>query len=109
MTIPQARERSDSLIEIKQSGQRRPLLSDLRKLHGFMKDERIRIGILVTIASRWDDWETTFKYWRLPEEFNLEPKDMGNNNYFEIRELKEIPIEEGIKKLDSLFFVLRKL
>ena len=48
------------------------------------------------------------KEWRFVEKFKLEPVDKGNNNYWEVRELKQIPIEHETKKLDSLFFVLRK-
>lgn len=96
-------------VEVKRSGQRKPLKEDLDKLRTFMKDGRIKAGILVAIVKHWDDWEMLFKEWRFVEEFTLEPEDTSKNNYWEIRELREIPLEGKIMKFDSLFFALRKL
>jgi hypothetical protein len=102
-------------VEIKQSGQQKPLTNDLNKLCSFMKNGEIKSGILAVITEHYEYvspkpyWESVFKAWDFPERFKLEPKDIGKNNYWEIRELKEITIENKIKKLDSLLFVLRKL
>lgn len=95
-------------VEIKRKGQRKPLKEDLDKLQNFMKDSWIKAGVLVAMVIHWEDWEMLFREWGFIEKFKLEPEDKGNNNYWEIRELKQIPIENEIKKFDSLFFVLRK-
>lgn len=95
-------------VEIKQTGQHKLLKEDLDKLQKFMKDVRIKAGILAAVAIHWIDWEMLFKEWRFTEKFKLEHEDKGNNNYWEIRELKQVLIGKEMKKLDSLFFVLRK-
>lgn len=95
-------------VEVKRIGQRKPLREDLDKLRTFVKDEKIKAGILAAIVRHWDDWETLFRAWGLVEELKFEPEDKGNNNYWEIRELRPVQLENEIIKFDSLFFVLRK-
>jgi hypothetical protein len=96
-------------IEIKRVGQRKPLIADLRKLCVFMKEEKIKYGILAALVKHYDDWETIFEGWELAKRFHLESKEKASNNYWEIRKLKEIKVEGLSIKWDSLFFVLRHL
>ena len=95
-------------VEVKHNGQHKPLKKDLDKMRDFMTKGWIKAGVLAVIAKHWEDWETTFKAWGFPEEYGLEPNDKGDNNYWEIRDLKEIELPNERKKLDSLLFVLRK-
>lgn len=96
-------------VEVKRVGQRKPLREDLDKLRAFMKNGNITAGVLAAIVKHDDDWETLFKEWDFSDEFKLEPRDEGSNNYWEIRELKKIVIGKETYKWDSLFFVLRTL
>jgi len=92
-------------VEIK----RKVVTDDLDKLCRFMKNGKVKSGVFAAIDKHMINWEAIFKAWGFAERFKFEPKDTGSNNYWEIRELKEIHIGDKIVKWDSLFFVLRKL
>lgn len=96
-------------VEVKHNGQRKPLKEDLDKIRSFMRKGWIKAGALAVMTKHWDEWETIFKAWGFPEEYGLESNDKGDNNYWEIRNLKEIQLPNERKKIDSLLFVLRKL
>lgn len=96
-------------VEIKHKGQKKPLTDDLNKLSAFIREGKIKSGILAALVDHWDNWEPIFEAWDLATKFQLGPKDKGSSNYWEIRKLKEVRIEDESFKWDSLFFVLRKL
>lgn len=96
-------------VEIKRTPQHKPLTNDLDKLSVFMKEGQVEFGILVALVKRYNNWKRVFEAWDLPRKFKLEPKDKGTNNYWEVRELKDIRIGDNSFQWDSLFFVLRKV
>jgi len=84
------------------------LTDDLNKLSVFIREGKIKSGILVALVDHWDNWEPIFEAWDLAKRFQLGPKDEGGNNYWGIRKLNEVRIEDKSVKWDSLFFVLQK-